>query len=370
MSSKPGPSIYIPSDKNIFDALQHKKVRHSEVQKFLRNRGIIVSPNLDKGDLSRFISGLTFDYGDYIHITKLLENPNRKEKTTRTTVKATSNNEQLVEACQKISKLEGGDESYKVVKKEDSTILVVTYTDIDFTKTELRQRTLKKCEIELHAEGDEVTVRMPATKKGKELSERVKSSLSDIMGEELEEEVISLENIAIPEARSLFFDELIKLIPGYELEDVSSIDVYHEIDKLDDDHGDNDDENNSSTNFAGFIRKAALAGGGVLESAEFNQLHSRGFFISKIIWTVVDTLPGGDKVELEAQFGMPSSCSDFKYLVRGVYNYNDRTQIHNVTKRTPSRVETGSFNKKLEKAAKKAFDKVASIYVGTENEDD
>ncbi|MFC3282636.1 hypothetical protein [Litchfieldella rifensis] len=370
MSSKPGPSIYIPSDKNIFDALQHKKIRHSEVQRFLRNRGIIVSSDLEKIDLSKFIARLTFDYGDYVHITKLLENPNRKEKTTRTTVKATSNNEQLVEACQKITKSTGGDESYKVVKKEDSTILVVTYTETDFTKTELRQKTLKKCEIELHADGDEVTVRMPATKKGKELSERIKSSLSNILGEELEEEVISLESIAMPEARSLFFDELIKSIPGYELEDVSSVDVYHEIDNLDDEQDDSDEDNESSTNFAGFIRKAALAGGGVLESAEFNQLHSRGFFISKIIWTVVDTLPGGDKVELEAQFGQPSSCSDFKYLVRGVYNYNDRAKIHNTTKRTPSRVETGTFNKKLEKAAKIAFDKVASIYVGAENEDD
>lgn len=368
MSSKSGPSIYIPSDKNIFDALQHKKVRHSEVLKFLRNRGVIVSPDLDKGELSKIIAGLTFDYSDYLYITRLLENPNRKEKTTRTTVKATSNNDQLVEACRKITKSAGGEDSYKVVKKENSTVLVVTYTDVDFTKTELRQRTIKRCEIELQAEGDEITLRMPATKKGKEISEKVKASLSDVIGEELEEEVISLESIAIPEARSLFFDELIKSISGHDLEDVSSVDVYHEIDKLDEDAEELEDDE-SSTNFAGFIRKAALAGGGVLESAEFNQLHSRGFFISKIIWTVMDTLPGGDKVELEAQFGNPSSCTDFKYLVRGIYNYNERTQIHNVTKRAPSRVESGAFNKKLEKAAKKAFDKVAGIYMGTGNED-
>jgi len=365
MLNKSGPSIYIPSDKNIFDALQHKKIGRSEVLRFLRNRGIIVSQGLDKGDLSKTIAGLTFDFNDYIHITKLLENPNRKEKTTRITVKTTSSNEQLVEACQKISKPECGDESYKVVKKENSTILVVTYTDVDFTKTELRQRTLKKCEVELHAEGDEVTVRMPATKKGKEISERITSSLSNIIGKELEEEVISLESVTQAEARSLFFDELIKSIPGYELEDVSSVDVYHEVDDLDE-----NDEEASSTNFAGFIRKAVLAGGGVLESTEFNQLHSRGFFISKIIWTVVDTLPGGDKVELEAQFGMPSSCTDFKYLVRGIYNYNERTQAHNATKRTSSRVETGVFNRKLEKAAKSIFDKIMKTYVGTEDEND
>lgn len=300
-------------------------------------------------------------------MTRLLENSSRKEKTTRTTVKATSNNDQIVEACQKLEKPNGGDESYKVVKKENSTVLIVTYTDIDFTKTELRQRTLKRCEIELQAVGDEVAVRMPATKKGKEISEKIRSSLSKLIGEELEEEVISLESIAIPEARSLFFDELIKSIPGYELEDVSSVDVYHEIDSLEDSQETDDADN--TTNFAGFITKAALAGGGVLESAEFNQLHPRGFFISKIIWTVVDVLLSGDKVELEAQFGVPSSCTDFKYLVRGIYNYNEKSQVHNITKRTPSRVETGAFNKKLEKAAKVAFDKVSKKYLIPDDED-
>ena len=143
--------------------------------------------------------------------------------------------------------------------------------------------------------------------------------------------------------------------------------MYHEIDNLDDD---DDDDEDGSDNFAGFIRKAALAGGSVLESPEFNQLHSRGFFISKIIWTVADPLPGGDKVELEAQFGKPSSCTDFKYLVRGIYNYNERTQDHNVTKRTPSKLETGVFNRKLEKAAKKSFDIVMKTYAGTEDEND
>lgn len=368
MSSKSGPSIYIPSDKNIFDALQHKKIRHCDILKFLRNRGIVVSPRLDKGELSKIIAGLTFDYSDYLHITKLLENPNRKEKTTRTTVKATSNNDQLAEACQKIKQSSVGDDSFKVVKKENSTLLVVTYTDVDFTKTELRQRTIKRCEIELQAEGDEITVRMPATKKGKEISEKVKASLSDVMGEELKEEIISLESIATPEARSLFFDQLIKSIPGHKLDDVSSVDVYHEIDRLDDEIDDLEDDE-TPDNYAGFIRKAALAGGGVLDSTEFNQLHARGFFISKITWTVIDNLPGGDKIELEAQFGKPSSCTDFKYLVRGIYNYNENTRTHNVTKRTPSRLETGVFNNKLEKAAKTSFDKVASSYIGTGNED-
>jgi len=370
--NKFGPSIYIPSDKNIFDALQHKKIKHSEVLKFLRDRGIIVSPSLEKSELSKLIAGLTFDFADYLHFTKLLENKNRKERTTRTTVNAELDNEQLLETCQKISTGGTGDESIKVVKKEDSVILVVTYTDVDFTKTELRQRTMKKCEIELHSDGKEIALRRPANKKGEEMSERVLSAMSTVVSSELEESIISLENIVQAEARSLFFDQLIKSISGYELDDVSSVDVYHVVDSLEEEEEDDDDTNEdqgSSTSIAGYIRKAALAGGSVLESTEFNQLHSGGFFISKIVWTVVDILPGGDRIELEAQFGSQSSCTDFKYLVRGIYNYNERTKTHNITKRTPSRVETNTFNKKLEKAAKDSFDLIMKSYSGEDNAD-
>ena len=135
--------------------------------------------------------------------------------------------------------------------------------------------------------------------------------------------------------------------------------LYHEIDTLGDTSEEYEDQ---SSHIAGYIRKAALAGGGVLESAEFNQLHSRGFFISRIIWTVIDTQPSGDMIELEAQFGMPSSCTDFKYLVRGTYNYNERTASHNITKRSPSQIETNFFNNRLEKASKIAFDKVIEKY--------
>ena len=364
MPNNIGPSIYIPSDKNIYDVLQHKKIRHSEILRFLRNRGIIASTKLDKTALSKIISSLTFDYHDYIYLTKLLENPNKKEKTTRTTIKASSNNEQLLKACQNAIKSDGSDDSYKIIKKDEKIILIATYMDIDFTKTELRQRSVKKCEIELQASGNEITVRMPATKKGIEIAGKVKSSLSIDIGKELEEEVISLENIVIPEARSLFFDELIKSISGYKLENVSSVDVYHEIDNLEETQEDKGD----SSSYAGFIRKAALAGGGVLESTEFNQLHASGFFISKIVWTVIDTVPAGDKIELEAQFGNPASCTDFKYLVRGVYNYNERTTDHNATRRSPSRIETSDFNHRLEKSAKSAFDKVMNKY--TEPTDD
>jgi hypothetical protein len=357
MKNKHGSSIYIPSDKNLYDVLQDKRVKQSDALKFLRGRGIFVSSKLNKTELSKIISQLTFDYHDYIFLTKLLENPNRKEKITNTILKTSSNNDEFIKTCQMLQKNNDSSDSYKVEKRENSVVLIATYIDIDLSRTELKQRTVRKCEIELQADGDNTIVRMPATEKGREITDKFKMLLSEIKDEKFEEEMISLENIINPEARSFFFDTLIKSIPGYQFDDVTNVNVCHEIDTLEE-----EDDDERSSHIAGFIKNAALTGEGVLVSKEFKQLHSDGFFISKIVWTVIDPLPDGDKIELEAQFGNPKSCTDFKYLVRVVFNYNEKTASHNVSRRSPSRIETDTLNIKLEKAAKIAFNKVIEKY--------
>ena len=362
MTSNTGPSIYIPTDKNLFDVLQQKKIKHAELVKFLRHRGIIVSTNLHKNELSKVISRLQFDYHDYSYLVALLENPNRKEKTTRTTIKTDAGKEDLLKACQDVKSDNDDDgDTYQVKKRGDTSVLVVTYTEVDFTKTELKQRSTKTCEIELSADEDGTSVRRPATKKGRDIANKLKQALTVIKGQPLEEESISLESLTMPEARSYFFDELIKGVSGFKIDNVSSVDVYHDIDTLDDDNED-EDLDNASASFAGFIRKANLSGGGVLESAEFGQLHKRGFFISKVIWTAEDETYGGHVVEFEAQFGTPASCTDFKYTIRGIRHFNEHTKTHNATRKPANQTEARRYSAILEKTAKATFDKVMAKY--------
>lgn len=356
MTNTHGPSIYIPNDKNIFDALQHKKVTHSTLLEFLRKRGVFLSSNIEKDELVSLIASLTLDYHDYLWLCKQLENPNRKDKTTHSVMKGEVSNEQIMKACKTVKANIGIDDSVKIVKKGDTTSLVVTYVDIDFTKTELRQRTVKKCVIELEKKGQEITIKRPANKKGNEILEKVKTVLIGQNTTKLEEAVISLEGFAEAKVRSEFFDYLIRNVKGYKFDNVSSVDVYHQVDEL----GDEDDKQDAR--LAGYINKAALAGQGVLESQEFNQLHKRGFFICKIIWTVDSVIKGGDRAELEAQFGTPKSCTDFKYTARGVFNYNERTMIHNVTRRPTSSLENDELNSLLKDAAERAYDHIKTKY--------
>lgn len=364
MTKQQSPSIYVPTDKNIFDAIQHKKVTHSSLLEFLRRRGLFCSNSSDKHSLSSRVSRLTFDYENYLDICKLLENPNKREKSTQSTIKTEATVLDITKACKSVvnDALENElNDSYRVVQEKGTTKLVVDYTEIDFTKTELNQKSRKSVEIEVTTEGGEVKFRLPANKKAKEIASRVKDSLSEIKGEELVEEVISLEHIADAAARSYFFEQMLRAVNGYEFDTVSSVDVYHDIDSL------TDDDSDEHNHYAGYINKAVLAGSGVLESAEFNQLHKRGFFIYKLVWTAIDRADDGDKVELEAMFGHPSSCTDFKYLARGVYNFKDSLKEHNVTRRVATPKETRELNRLLEKAAQIAYEKVIEKYQNDES---
>lgn len=357
MSNMKGSSVYIATDKNIYDALQHKKITQLALIQFLRKRGIFYSSSTSKDELVDIISSLTLDYEDYKWICQQLENPNKKEKSTHSTLKGGLSDKEISDSCNALKAnldVDVPDDSVVITKTKDKTIVSVTYVDIDFTKTELRQRSTKKCEIELHNDGNELTITHPSSKKAAEVTKRLKTILQSKKGEDkpLKEVVISLENISDPETRSKFFAILINNIEGYKFDTVSNVDVYHHIDQLDED---DDDEQSGSSRLAGYINKAALSGEGVLESAEFKQLHNNKFFIYRAVWTVTSVTPNGDKVEIEALFGTPSSCTNFKYLVRGYFNYNENHKGHVATRKSPSPKMIENFNKLIKKASESAF---------------
>lgn len=365
MTSKTtGPSIYIPTDKNIFDALQHKKVTQAELVAFLRQRGILVSGNSSKQYLVEKISSLTMGYSDFKWIGRLLENPNRKDKVTHSKLKGEIDSEQLKTALDtvKANIISNGDDSAKITKSNGKSALTVTYVDHDFTKTELRQRTVKTCVIQLEESEDGVVMKMPSTKKAKDVADKLKKVLKSqavVDGKELEEFEITLEAIADASLRSQFFDDLIKNVPDFEFDTVTSVDVYHfDEGKMDD----FDDEESAKSRLASYINKAALAGAGVLESNEFKQLHSQGFYIYRIIWTAIDKAKNGPKVEFEAKFGAPDKCIDFMYTVRGLYYFNEKTTEHNVSRKSATPYENEKYNVRLRDASEIALKMAIEAY--------
>jgi hypothetical protein len=366
MINNSGPSIYVPTDKNIYDALKHKKITVSELIIFLRGRGVFVSNNIDKDKLIEKISSLTFGYKDFQWICSVLENPNRKVNTTHKELKGNVKDAQIKAACEvvKSNLVVLSDDSVKITKSGNTTTMTVTYLDQDFTKTELRQRVIKTCEIKLENSDDGVAIKLPSSKKAKDVTEQIQRALSVQVktsdGEDLKEHSISLESVANAKLRSGFFDLLTKNIEDFEFETVTNVDIYH----FDQEKGDEfeSNEEGDEARLASYINKAALNGAGVLESKEFQQLHKQGFFIYRIIWTAFDLSREGPKVEFEAKFGNPSLCTDFMYTVRSIYQWNPRTSGYNVTRRAALPYENDKYNSKLREASEKVLKEIMKEY--------
>lgn len=344
-----------------------KKVPLSKLLDFLRDRGIFVSEKIPRNDVAIYISQTFIDYYMLQQISSFLEGGERKEKTTSTFVEAEIEKTELISACQLVKDyIHDQGEKCEISQKGDTTKVIITYEEVDLSKTELRQRTTKTCEIEIKKTEDGISIRQPANLKASNISAEIVDRLSSIKAVELEPQIIDLQAFQEPEARSLFFERLIRSIDQHELKDVKAVSINHQRsdDLLDVTFEDEESEEMEDLGRAatGYISKAVLAGTGVLQSSEFSQLHSKGFFISRIVWIAVDRhLTNNRCVELEAEFGNPTLCQDFKYVCKGFFERRDDGSF-NVTRKPFNRQEDKEMMTLLEKASRVAFQEVLEKY--------
>lgn len=368
MSKKFGPSTYFASDKSIYDVLMQKRIPLSKLLEFLRDKGILVSSEIPREDVAIYISRTFVDYYMLQQISSFSEGGERKEKTTSTFVNAEIKGTELISACQSVKDLihEKG-EMCEVSQQGDTTKVVVTYEEVDLSKTELRQRTTKTCEIEIKKTEDGISIRQPANLKASSISAAIVDSLSSTKAVELVPQIIDLQAFQEPEARSFFFERLIRSIDGYELEDVIAVNINHQrpdsaFDGADFEDEESEDMEDLDRDVTSYISKAVLAGTGVLHSSEFSQLHSKGFFISRIIWKAVDRhLTNDRRVELEAEFGDPVLCQDFKYVCKGFFERKEDGSF-NITRKPFNSQEDKEMMTLLEKASRAALNEVLEKY--------
>jgi hypothetical protein len=367
MSKSFGPSTFFASDKNIYDALMQKKVSLSKLLDLLRDRGILVSEKIRREDVAIYISQTFIDYYMLQQISSFLEGGERKEKTTSTFVEAGIEKDELISACQSVKDLiHNNGDTCEISQQGNTTKVLITYEEVDLSKTELRQRTTKTCEIEINKTEDGISIRQPSNLKASSISAAIVESLSSTKSVELVPQIIDLQAFPEAEARSFFFERLIRSIDGYELEDVRAVSINHQRQDsaFDADFEDEESEDmeDLDRDVTGYISKAVLAGTGVLQSSDFSQLHSKGFFISRIVWIAVDRhLTNDRRVELEAEFGNPVLCQDFKYVCKGFFERKE-DESFNITRKPFNRQEDKEMMTLLEKASRVAFKEVLEKY--------
>ena len=360
---KCGPSLYHVSDKAISDGLE--KISSIQMVHFLRRKGIFVSSETQKDDLIKYIRTINFGYSDFLWLTKLLENPNKRIRTEVSKLDIEIDTEQLKKIANEIKdRLSNEDVDCRIFKEDDVIKIELNYIDEDLSVSELRQKKPVKSEIEITNKNGSISFSfgsLPKVKKIKDiLIEKIKE---DTDNKDVEPIEISLQYITSPEARSEFFLMLTEDMDGYKFDDILSVDVTKNFKSLQ--VSDDDEKEDNEESHIAAIRNAALKGVSVTDTPFFTQLHEDGYYIYKIVWSSIEDVLDGKKVIFEAQFGVKDKCNDFKYLVKYIYDVAKTSQakgLHIQSHRDISPLERKALNSRLEKLALNTYAKIIKKY--------
>lgn len=367
MSSSAGPSIYFAHDKSVHDALRNQRVTAKVLSGFLRSRGILVSPKESREALIKQITRTFIDYHDLNEIFSWIDQVSRKERKEVNEVEVTLNAQEVIAACTSLQDEVEPGESVSVKTSGNSIYVEVNYSDVDYSKAELRQRVPKKCVIEVEQTTSGLKIRKPQNDKASDYEDRILRKLSEKMeiDEPLKRKVISLSGVKDSTLRSKFFISLAEGIRDFNPEIISAVKTNRsKPEKFEDDEVDD----GVDIELAGYINDAALNGVDVLKSSQFANLAAEGFYITKMIWSVTSTVPDGEKIEIEAAFSDSDKCSGFSYRIRSVFSKKKGALEFNSTGRPPSQTEEKDYSKRIEESAKLAVAAVVAEAGGIDNE--
>ena len=352
-------SIYYNTDKNVHDALQNRKFGKKVLTDQLKDRGIFVSHQEEKEELVEYCSPIFTDYHNQKFIHEVLDDTKPRSNYQSTKIETTIEASEIREICQKIvEEREAIGESTKIHISPDSKIITIqsSYTEPDYSKSVMSQNLTRTSNIRIEKTEDGLKVRGYSDDKSLSMSKDLIGLIRDENADRtVDEIIISLEAITDSIARSEFFHRLISNINGYKIDDVKSVDVNHPKNS-NSNEGDEEEED-----IIGFIKKAVLNGGSVLNSPEFKSLNDSDFYVTKIKWSAVSEELNGDKVDFSAEFKSTDTCTDFNYSVISIYN-KKKDGEYTKNGKSPSDIEKNTLLPLIEKSASEAHQFIIDKY--------
>lgn len=321
---------YCATDKEIYDALMSAKQKISEkvLLELAKDRGIFFSPKDSREDLISAISLLPHDYHDLNTLLEQREHQGRQEKLTSVTLPEALTVEEIKEVLKEYTADSPPDEKVTHhAKGNDQVVATVKYSDIDYGKTRLIQRTPKEAGIEFHIENNKTVIRMPANDRIKGIFGKLKDKLDAKRKTEIPAIRIEIGEFESPALRTEFFTILISELNGFSLKNVTSVKVErlkHEPEEGELQLEDDQESEEAKQEALALVKKVALKGETLLASEEYQSLAKKGFFITSIIWRSMLAKHPYPTIEFEAAFEEPMLGKGFKYFVRGAYNVVDK----------------------------------------------
>lgn len=357
-------SIYSATDKALFDAINQKSVTAQDLRELFLKHGIIISKSTPRQILAMHFARLMHDYQDFESLACLFDTVQRRERLASLRLASSASTDDIEAAAHEVvAKLkEASDLASVTVQPDGSLQLLVRYRKLHFNKSEFRQVEVKEAIVTLEREGDVIVVRGPQNEKVDEICNELIASIETKAAGKVDIERIDLKSFPDSATRTQFFRQLIEHVPGHKRHDVTDVFLFNptkEIQSVNDDDDDDETDSEPETALGIHISRANLKGGQVLESTEINDLLSKGFYISKIVWKAREASFDADIVEFEAQFSEPETCTKFSYLVKGYYEYQEKGKFSENRKQFGSNQDR-EIGKLIESSARTVIKKIGA----------
>jgi len=378
---------YFADDKDIFDLLiaARQKLTSQKLVEFARRRGLFLSIEDERDELIEKISLLPMGWKDLNELIVATDTVDRTERVTSRQLFGVKEFQDIEAAVGLLVETrENRGEVYKPQKVGNHLRVTVCYSELDTSRTRLVQRTQREFVLEFEAQTTgTIVVRHQDQPRAEEVVAELVGLLASKPGEPIDESRIELTGVRDATMRTNFFLKLIRGIKGYKFEDVkavkasrfrgldadssSYIDDECSLDDLEPLDGDTSDAiGPEEASFVTRVKEIALKGEGLLQSQQYGQLATDGFFVKSIVWTSTEDTDSGTRVEFESGFVLPEEAKGFTYSVRGMY-YRKTDGEFRKSKVAADPGDRRRLLRLLEDAARKAKDEI--VVSATTSED-
>jgi hypothetical protein len=356
MNRTPHLPQYYADDKDIYDLLMDGQRRFDTraLIKLARRRGICLSPESGREWMISYLSKLVWSWPELQHLLELTECPERRERLTSCKFATDAAADDLLQAVEtvKTAREQIRSEAFAVKSSAaDKLIVEVRYSEFDPSRTRLQQRVTRDVLLEFERTPEGYVMRHQASPRATEIAREIVDRLGTTTGTPLTPDEITLTGIPAPELRTQFFVDLMKEMHGYELRNVTAINIARAesdlTEETNEDESQDPDEVNTATEEAaimlGVVQRVALEGESLLTSPQFQELRKAGFFLTRAVWrSAPKNVSSAPETEFGADFSDPQHCTGFRYDVRG--RFERRTRGDEGLKRTrlPVPLETRS----------------------------
>jgi hypothetical protein len=365
-------TLFYATERDVFEALTAfaRKFPNDVLFELARKRGILLSEDEDRESLIEYMSLLPHDYNDFEALIEALNVNARQEKVTSITIPKNINRETLSQTIREVfQKRSPYGEVFNMTSLGNKLEVKVEYTEMDLSKTRLRQRIEKDATIELETSGSETHIRRPSNEKTNEIVNELIAALEAKTNSPLDRQTISLAGVADSAKLSKFFTDLITNVEGTEVKDVTLINVDSLEGRLRPDIETEDTNDVAMSDIdkkmLSYVRKVVIDGKGLLYSEEYDHLSKQGFYISRISWIAEEIEGERRRIEFEALFENAKNSTGFSYSVKGFHKKLEDDK-HSISRYPLSATDKTHYFEEIEKSAKKSFEAIADLDVETE----